>query len=100
DCRGRVRAVSEAQNGDAGIRLHLAAGVPLAAAQVLARRADGDAVGRPRAAGNCAEQHPIFAATGRRTAGTGSAEPPVRPYAVGRIDPIVYRLSALAVRRR
>ncbi len=57
DRRGRVRQVSDAENGDAGIRLHLAAGLSVAAAQVLARRADGDAVGRPRAAGDCAQQH-------------------------------------------
>ena len=81
-------------------RLHLAAGLSLAAAQVLARRAHGNALGRPRAAGDCAQQHPLFAATGRRAAGTRDAEPPVRPYAVGRIAPILDRLSALAIRGR
>ena len=81
-------------------RLHLAAGLSVAAAQVLARRAHGNALGRPCAAGNCAQQHPLFAAAGRRAAGTRDPEPPVRPYAVGRIDPILDRLSALAVRGR
>ncbi len=59
------------------MRLYLAAGLPVAAAQVLARGADGNALGRPRADGNCAQQHPFFAATGRRATGSGNAEPPV-----------------------
>ena len=77
DRRGRVRAASEAENGDAGIRLHLAAVLSVAAAQVLARHADGNAVGRPRAAGNCAQQHPLFAAAGRCAAGSGNVKSPV-----------------------
>ena len=58
-------------------RLHLAAGVPVAAAQVLARGADGNALGRPRAGRNCAQQHPLFAAAGRCAAGFRDPEPPV-----------------------
>ena len=60
------------ENGDAGVRLHLAAGLSVATAQVLARRADGDAVGRSRAAGDCAQQHPLLAAAGRRAAGSAT----------------------------
>ena len=100
DRRRRVRAASEPENGDAGIGLHLAAAVPVAAAQVLARHPDGNAVGGPRAAGNCAQQHPLFAAAGRRAAGSAVIKSAVRPYAVGRIAPILDRLSALAIRRR
>ena len=37
--RRRVREISEAQSGAAGIRRHLAAGVPVAAVEILARRA-------------------------------------------------------------
>ncbi len=59
------------------IGLHLAAGLSVAAAQVLARHTDGNAVGRPRADGNCAQQHPLLAATGRCAAGSGNPEPPV-----------------------
>ena len=77
DRRGRVRPASEAENGDARIRLHLAAGLSVAAAQVLARRADGNAVGRPRAGRNCAQQHPLLAAADRCAAGSGNPEPPV-----------------------
>ena len=58
-------------------RLHLAAGLSVAAAQVLARHADGNAVGRSRAAGDCAQQHPLLAAAGRCAAGSGNPEPPV-----------------------
>ena len=77
DRRGRVRAASEAENGDAGIRLHLAAVLSVAAAQVLARHPHGNAVGGPRAAGNCAQQHPLFAAAGRRAAGSRDTKSPV-----------------------
>ena len=77
DRGGRVRPASEAENGDAGKRLHLAAGLSVAAAQVLARHTDGNAVGRPRADGNCAQQHPLLAATGRCAARSGNPEPPV-----------------------
>ena len=59
------------------IRLDLAAVLSLAAAQILARRAHGNAVGRPLAPGNCAQQHPIFAAAGRCAAGSGNPESPV-----------------------
>ena len=82
------------------VRLHLARAVRLAAAQVLARNPHGNPVGRPRADGNCAQQHPLFAAAGRRAARPGPVKSPVRPYAVGRIDPILDRLSALAIRGR
>ena len=58
-------------------RLHLAAVLSVAAAQVLARHAHGNAVGGPRAAGNCAQQHPLFAAAGRRAAGSGNIKSPV-----------------------
>ena len=67
---------------------------------VFARYPYGDAVGRPRADGNCTEQHPLFAATGGCPAGSGDSQPAVRPYAVGGIDPILDRLSALAIRGR
>jgi Amidohydrolase len=77
DRRGRVRPTSEPENGDAGIRLHLAAGLSVAAAQVLARRADGNAVGRPCAGRNCAQQHPLLAAAGRCAAGFGNPGSPV-----------------------
>ena len=73
----------EPENGDAGIGLHLAAAVPVAAAQVLARHPDGNAVGGSGAAGDCAQQYPLFAAAGRRAAGSASPESAVRPYAVG-----------------
>ena len=98
DRRGRVRPPSEAENGDAGIRLHLARAVRLAAAQVLARHPHGNALGRPPADGDCAQQHPLFAAAGRRAARFGNAASPVRPYAVGRIAPILNGLPALAIR--
>ncbi len=65
DRRGCIRAPSEAENGDAGVRLHLARAVRVAPAQVLARHPHGNPLGRPRADGDCAEQHPVFAATGR-----------------------------------
>ena len=58
-------------------RLHLAAVLSVAAAQVLARRADGNAVGRSRAAGNCAQQHPLFAAADRCAAGSRNLKSPV-----------------------
>ena len=79
------------------IRLHLARAVRLAAAQVLARHPHGNALGRPPADGNCAQQHPLFAAAGRRAARFGNAASPVRPYAVGRIAPILNGLPALAI---
>ena len=59
------------------IGLHLAAGLSVAAAQVLARHTDGNAVGRSRAAGDCAQQHPFLAAAGRCAARSGNPEPPV-----------------------
>ena len=62
DRRGRVRQISAAENGDAGIRGLLDLALSLAPAQVLARGADGDAVGRSRAAGDCAQQHPLLVA--------------------------------------
>ena len=75
DRRGGVREIPEPEGGDAGIRLYLATDLSLAAAQVLARGADGNALGGPRAAGNCAEQRAVFAAAGRCAAGPCDAEP-------------------------
>ncbi len=83
DRRRRVRAASEPENGDAGIGLHLAAAVPVAAAQVLARHPDGNAVGGSGADGDRAQQYPLLPAAGRCAAGSASPELAVRPYAVG-----------------
>jgi predicted TIM-barrel fold metal-dependent hydrolase len=77
DRGGRVRAASAPQNGDAGKRLYLAAAVSVAAAQVLARHPHGNAVGGPRAAGDCAQQHPLFPAADRRAAGPRDIKSPV-----------------------
>ncbi|WP_206580934.1 amidohydrolase family protein, partial [Mammaliicoccus sciuri] len=51
---GGVRAPPEAEDGEAVCLRDLAAAVPVAATQILARRAHGNAVGRPAAAGDCA----------------------------------------------
>ena len=77
---------------------NLAAVLPLAAAQVLARHPHGNPLGEPCPAQNCAEQYPVFVAAGRRPAGSRDVKSPVGPYAVGRIAPILDRLSALAIR--
>src|SRR6185437_2096249 len=77
DRGGCFRAASEPENGDAGIRVHLAAVLSLAVAQVLARHPDGNALGGSRAAGNCARQYPVFAAADRCAAGSGHIKSPV-----------------------
>ena len=67
--RGRVHEVPGTEGRAAGIRLHLAAGASLAADQILARAADGGAVGGPRAHRHRAIQraaHHSRRATGRR----------------------------------
>ena len=49
DHRGRVRQISEAQGGADRVRRDLAAGLPVALLEILARRAHRDALGRPLA---------------------------------------------------
>ena len=62
DLRGRLRQIPQAQGGAAGIGRHLAARLPVAAVEILARRALGGALGGPAAEGDrarpCAADNP------------------------------------------
>ncbi len=60
DRRGRVRLVSPAEDGDAESGVSGSAPYAWRLHKVLARRADGNALGQSRPAGNCAQQHPFL----------------------------------------
>ena len=72
DLRGRVHQVPGAKGRTARIRLHLAAGAPLAADQILARPADGGPLGGPSTRRDCAGQRSVDDPALRRPADRGN----------------------------
>ena len=100
DHRGRVRQIPEAEGGADRVGRDLAAGVPVALLEILARRAHRDSVGRPLAVRDRARQFPPHHPALRRPLRSGRRGTHHRPFPFGRYAAVFLRFSALAVRRR
>ena len=100
DHRGRVRQIPEAQGRAARVRRDLAAGVPVALLEILARRAHRDPLGRPLAGRNRARQFPPDHPAVRRAVRSGRCGTHHRSFKIRRYAVVFVRFSALAVRRR
>src|SRR5580700_4345176 len=97
--RRRVPEIPRHQIGADGIRLRLAADAVVAHQPQLARRAHRGAVDRPGAGRDRARSRAFYPAAARR-AERRRAQPHYRSRALRRIDPVLDRLPALAIRRR